>query len=468
MDPLVHGPILDMFMGSGSGGGGSAMDIFQDLKRKAEEARAQAQAQNPGAQLPPIDYAGLMQKASQIAAGAPPEATIEPGRAQEAADHMQALGMAPGETAGMPDRGPGGGGGLWSRIGSNFEGESVPADAARRARLKGLTDAGLALLSSAGEGDLGRGLAGGLSAFKGGMDRELEGFTARRRQTEADDLRRRQVEESLGASREARQRARAGEARDVASFEQKQGDREAVLSAMDEQVRAIEGLAGADSPEADRAHALRRGGPALQDDLDKLHQQLIARKRFPEDQAMETDAEIAKRKRIFAEDPEASWRRGVEERRLDLYNTRAGGSTTGNDITATSMLSYLNRKSEDEFELLLLEKYGATAFAAYKKFGMLPGGADLSALQDQAEQRAFDALERNRGKIRGLRGGGGEEVSGGEGGGSPGDDAILATARAALARKPGMSTEELRRRLLEEVGGDEKRAERLLVMLSGM
>lgn len=394
IDPLTQAPILDMFMGVGQD---PASKIFAELKRKAEEARAQAQAQNPGAPVPPVDYAGLMEKATRIAAGEPPEATLEPERVAEAGQHVGAL--LPGETAGIPDSPPRG----WRGLGRVFQGEEVPADAARQARFRGMTDAGVALLGSAGEGNLGRGLAQGLSAFQGGMEGELEGFTERRRRRALDDLSRRSTEESIESSRAARGRAESGEERAATTFEQSQEERRAALQVMREQLREIEELAGADSPEVDRARALVKGGPALRDDLDKLHERLIARERFPEDRAMETEAEIERLRRLYEEDPRAAFERAMELRRLEAYERNAGRYGGGGDVTATTMLSTLNRLAEDEFNQLLLERGGPTALRAYQE-GMAPAGVNLKELRIEAEERAFEVLERQREGVHRLRG----------------------------------------------------------------
>jgi len=139
----------------------------------------------------------------------------------------------------------------------------------------------------------------------------------------------------------------------------------------------------------------------VEKDLDELHQRLIGRERFPETKEMETDAEIERRKRLFEEDPGARHQREMEERRIDLYGQR--GRTQGEDVTATSMLSYLGREAENQFEILLLERGGSMALRSYKE-GMSPPGIDLKALRQEAEERAFDKLEGQRERIGELKG----------------------------------------------------------------
>lgn len=407
IDPLTQGPILDMFMGVGSD---PASQVFAELKRKAEEARAQAQAQNPGAPLPPIDYAALMEKATRIAAGERPEDTVRPEELEQARRHLAPSGMMPGETAGVPSGGQGAG--FWGRIGRTFQGEEIPADDARRARFRALTDAGTALLASAGEGNLGRGLAEGLSAFQGGLDRELGSFAERRRRRELDDLARRSAEESIRSSRGARSRAEAGEERAQTTFEQSQEERLAARQVMLEQLREIEELAGPDSPEVDRARALVKGGPPLRDDLDELHQRLIARKRFPEDRAMETEAELERRKRLYEEDPGERFDREIARERLETWYGRGG------DVTPTAMLSDLNDLAEQEFEFLLRTRGGPTAYLMYKE-GMMPVGVNIPELREEAENRAEALLSRRRERVRGIRGGEGEGGGNGRGRGLP-------------------------------------------------
>lgn len=423
LDTLSQVPVMDMMMGASSG---SAASIFQELKRKAEEARAQAQAQNPTAQLPPIDYAGLMEKATQIAAGTPPEQTLEPERIAEAKNHLG--GALPPGPSGMSAP-AGDSPGLWGGMGRNYQGEEIPADAARRARFSGMTDAGLALLGSASEGNIGRGLAEGISAFQGGMGRELEGFTARRREAGLDDLRRRSTEESMEASREARERAAAGEGREETAFKQSQEDRESALAAMRDQLSEIEGIAGADSPEAERGRALLRGGPTLFSDLDKLHQQVIARKRFPEDQAMETDAELARRKRLFEEDPGERYERVVEGRRIAIAeeNAKRYGAGARGELTESGYLTALDRETDRIYRALLEAK---------KVGGFLPPSVDPMEVMDEAESLAERRLEEKRTR----RGGGG----GGGGGGGEDTDAKV-------------------QEVVQQIGGDPSAAERALV-----
>jgi hypothetical protein len=195
---------------------------------------------------------------------------------------------------------------------------------------------------------------------------------------------------------------------------------------MRDQLSEIEGIAGSASPEAERGRALLRGGPTLFSDLDKLHQQVIARKRFPEDQAMETDAELARRKRLFEEDPGERYERGVEERRMRLYETRAEGSGRG-ELTESGYLAALDRETDRIYRALLEAK---------KVGGYLPPGVDPMEVMDEAEGLAERRLEEKRTR----RGGG---PSGGGGGGEDTDAKV--------------------QEVVQQIGGDPSAAERALV-----
>lgn len=347
----------------------------------------------------------------------------------------------------------------FGRIGRLFQGEVMPEEVARQARFRGLTDAGLSLLSGASEGNLGRGLAGGLNAFQQRMDSDLGSFQERRREAMLDDLTRRSTEESILSSSSARERAEAEEGRRGAAFEQSQEDRNRVLESMRQQVSQIASAQDAHPAEIERAKALLRGGPELQDELDELHKGVVGIQTMGRDTEVSTDAEVERLQRLYEEDPNRRHDRRMEEARLTAYGSRGGA---GSDVTSTTLMTHVARQAEHEFEMLLLETGGPFARRMYKE-GMepiLPPGVTLRDLRDQADQRALDWGFKLRGDILERRGGGG---GAGDGAGYTPSEEKVAAVRQALER----SGEESVRTGLRLRGIPESRISKLIELARG-
>lgn len=360
--------------------------------------------------------------------------------------------FVPPEAAGLP---PGAGEeelSPFQRIGTSFQGEEIPPEMAAQLRRRAAVAAGLSLMGNAASGRPASSLAAAFGAGAGALEQGQEGFVERRRQTSKDELSRRATEESITASEESRRRAAAGEEREATKFDIGLEEREGMAGAAAAAVAEIEDIAGADSLEARRARAMAKGGPDLQDDLDKLLGEVIARKQAPEMADEATDIEIAKRRRLFEEDPQLVNERQLAARRVAAYEAAVAAQTgrKAAGVTPTTYFSQLGTETRKMYDVLI--KSPENAYPT----GMLKEGVDTTAVYAEAQKVAEANLKA---RIAGM---------GGPGGGDDSDEAILERGRQVLQENPDLTLEQIRTALLEETNGDAERAQRLLIQLSGM
>lgn len=334
--------------------------------------------------------------------------------------------MAP--AAAPPPTQPAGGGlrDIWRNIGSTYEGEELPDDIARSNRRRAMLDAGMALLAGAGRQQPGEAIAAGMSAFRGGLDRESEGYLKRRRAGEEFDLQKRSAEESMAASRESRTRAATAEARAASEHGYVQESRAGAREAMRDLVREVEEIAGKDSDDADRARALFKGGPSLFGDLEAHHKGVLDRKQAPEvareKAEVDTETEIERRKRLFAEDPGEVFNRRMEERRLGAYEgqVREQGLRTRAWVTPQQYNDDVRQEASTIYDVLVDEAKDRRE--QEEMTTATPAPIDYRALRSLAER---EAAERVR-----LRYGG---MAPSEAGGTPVTPEEVQAVRVALS-----------------------------------
>lgn len=320
---------------------------------------------------------------------------------------------------------------------SSWMGEEIPEDVSRRARSEGLLSLGAELLSSAPTGDfsvLGRGAAAFAGAQGQGLDRYLDESSRRKQQEQSE--RRLGIEESYAerAERSQRQeqidrdRKTMAEAEERREHEERKREVQESLSSLEEQLPEERRAAFRNLAALDPGEAIDYFEKATGESADRFFQSGRHVARLREDGRIEPAYS-------FPKDDSGS---AAPDKRNEILD---------------------NYRSEVDSRV---RQETAALRARYPSYQGVPE-SELAAVRPRVEAEVGERLRRVYGAAADPILGAGEE-----GGETASDAQVVATAQAALARMPGMSTEELRQRLLEEVGGDAARVERLLAMIAGM
>lgn len=320
---------------------------------------------------------------------------------------------------------------------SSWMGEEIPEDVSRRARSEGLLSLGAELLSAAPTGDF-SGLGRGAAAFAGTQGQSLDRYLdeSSRREEQERSERRLGIEESYAERAERAQR-------------QEQVDRDRKAMAEAEERREA----------SERKEEIRAN-------LESLEEQLPEERRaaFRNLAVLDPGEAIDYFEKATGEKAERYFQSGRHVARLredgkiePAYSFPADDSSGAPKDKRNEILD--NYRAEVDSRV---RQETAALRARYPSYRGVPE-AELAEVRPRVEAEVGERLRRVYGAaadpILGAGGGGNEGAS---------DAQVVATAQAALARMPGMSTEELRQRLLEEVGGDAARVERLLAMIAGM